>query len=432
MLALILCVATCLFMILALLFFPKIRFFGRSLSSYWVVALTGALLLLLFGCIGVESVLSAFLSDSAVNPLKILVLFISMTLLSVFLDEMGLFRYLAYRTLRRAGSDQGKLFLLLYAVVSILTVFTSNDVIVLSFTPFICYFAAAARIDPLPYLAAEFVAANTWSMMLEIGNPTNIYLAESFGVSFLSYVGVMAIPTLVAGAVSLLCLWLLFRRRLSAPLVCEPSPVTLPDKPSLFIGLFFLLGCTLLLAFGSYVGVEMWLVALLSLLGLCLSILLLSILRHRRPASLGILLRRAPWELVPFLLSMFVMVLSLSESGTTDKLASLLTFENKTLHFGILSFLAANLMNNIPMSVFFSSLLGGVAKEGLQGALYATVIGSNLGAFFTPIGALAGIMFGSILAKNGLRFGYRGFLKIGFAVAVPTLFASLFALQLCL
>lgn len=432
MLALILCVATCLSMIGALLFFPKIRLRGLSLSSYWVVALTGALLLLCFGCIGGESVLSAFLSDSAVNPLKILVLFISMTLLSVFLDEMGLFRYLAYRTLRRAGHDQHKLFLLLYAVVSVLTVFTSNDVIVLSFTPFICYFAAAAHIDPLPYLAAEFVAANTWSMMLEIGNPTNIYLAESYGVSFLSYVGVMAIPTIVAGVVSLLCLWLLFRRRLSEPLLCEPVPVALPDKPALFIGLSFLLVCTLLLAFGSYIGIEMWLVALLSLIGLCLSVLILSLLRRCRPTALSVLFRRAPWELIPFLLSMFVMVLSLSESGMTDKLSSLFTFENKTLHFGLLSFLASNLMNNIPMSVFFSSLLQGMTGEGLKGALFATVIGSNLGAFFTPIGALAGIMFGGILAKNGLRFGYRGFLKIGFAVAVPTLFASLFALQLCL
>ena len=432
MLALILCVLTCLLMIAALLFFSKIRLFGLSVSSYWVVAAAGALLLLLTGCIGGESVLAAFLSDSAVNPLKILVLFISMTLLSVFLDEMGLFRYLAYRTLKRAGHDQHKLFLLLYTVVSVLTVFTSNDVIVLSFTPFICYFAVAARIDPLPYLAAEFVAANTWSMMLEIGNPTNIYLAESYGISFLSYVGVMAIPTFVAGVVSLLCLWLLFRRRLSAPLYGEATPVTLPDKPSLFIGLFFLLGCTLLLAFGSYIGVPMWLVSLLSLLGLCLSVLLLSLLRHRRPAALAVLFRRAPWELVPFLLSMFVMVLSLSESGITDNLSSLLTFENKTLHFGLLSFLAANLMNNIPMSVFFASLLEGVSGEGLMGALYATVIGSNLGAFFTPIGALAGIMFGGILAKNGLRFGYRGFLKIGLTVAVPTLLSSLLALQLCI
>ena len=34
---------------------------------------------------------------------------------------------------------------------------------------------------------AEFAAANTWSMMLIIGNPTNIYLATSAGIDFTEY-----------------------------------------------------------------------------------------------------------------------------------------------------------------------------------------------------------------------------------------------------
>ena len=127
---------------------------------------------------------------------KILVLFISMTLLSIFLDELGFFRFLASVALKRAGKNQFKLFFLLYATVSVLTVFTSNDIIILSFTPFVCYFAKNARINPLPYLAAEFVAANTWSMALIIGNPTNIYLVTAAGGDFSSYpcIGCCCLP----------------------------------------------------------------------------------------------------------------------------------------------------------------------------------------------------------------------------------------------
>jgi hypothetical protein len=91
---------------------------------------------------------------------------------------------------------------MLYITVAILTVFTSNDIIILSFTPFVCYFAKNAHIDPMPYLAAEFIAANTWSMALIIGNPTNIYLVTATGGDFVSYAKVMLIPTLVAGVVS--------------------------------------------------------------------------------------------------------------------------------------------------------------------------------------------------------------------------------------
>ena len=167
------CFVTCLVMILGVLFFPKIRLGSLRIGSYWVVALIGALLLLVTGQVPLTTVGNAMVSDTAINPLKILVLFISMTILSIYLDELGFFRYLANKTLKRAGTNQMKLFIYLYLIVSVLTVFTSNDVIILSFTPFICYFAKNANINPIPYLSAEFVAANTWSMALIIGNPTS-------------------------------------------------------------------------------------------------------------------------------------------------------------------------------------------------------------------------------------------------------------------
>lgn len=80
-----------------------------------------------------------------------------------------------------------------------MTVFTSNDVIILTFTPPICIFAKKAKISPLPFLFGEFIAANTWSMALIVGNPTIVYLAQSAGITFVEYVSVMALPTLAGG-----------------------------------------------------------------------------------------------------------------------------------------------------------------------------------------------------------------------------------------
>lgn len=67
--------------------------------------------------------------------------------------------------------------------------------------------------------------------------------------------------------------------------------------------------------------------------------------------------------------------------------------------FGTTSALFANLINNIPMSVLYSKVLESVSAQNLPAALYASVIGSNLGALLTPIGALAAIMWNAIL-KN--------------------------------
>lgn len=426
-LSIVIAAATCLAMIAAVLFFPKVNIGRISLSSYWVVTAVGATLLLLLGAVDIGTVGASLVADTAINPLKILVLFISMTVLSIFLDEIGFFRYLASVTLRKAGHSQIRLFLILYITVSVLTVFTSNDIIILSFTPFICYFAKNAHVSPIPYLAAEFVAANTWSMELIIGNPTNIYLVTATGGNFVSYVAIMMIPTLVSGLVAFLCLYLLFRKKLSQPMEAMPEDVKIEDRFSLIVGLVHLGACTLLLAIGSYIGLDMWLVSLVSALSLLTFTVILSVIRKEAPIHTKACLKRAPWELIPFILSMFVVVEALHTNGVTDFIYGMLSGSASVWSYGITSFLSANLINNIPMSVLYSAILSGGATEA---AVYATVVGSNLGACLTPIGALAGVMWSSILKEHHLKFSYADFLKIGTTVAVPSLIAALGTLSL--
>ena len=420
---------TCLAMVLSVLFFPRLRLGKVTLSAYWLITLAGALVLLLTGCVDIGSVGAALLANTAINPIKILLLFLSMTVLSIFLDELGFFRYLANYALRRAGASQLKLFMLLYITVSVLTVFTSNDIIILSFTPFICCFAKNAGISPVPYLAAEFVAANTWSMALVIGNPTNVYLVTAAGGDFISYLKVMLLPTLASGAVAFLCLYLMFRKKLSNPICAAPEDVPLNDRLSLWVGIAHLGVCTVMLAVGSYIGVEMWLVSLLAAVSLFVWNIGIALVRGTRPRAMLASLRRAPWELVPFILSMFVMVEAFSANQVTDVLFRLLGEVAPVWTYGLSSFFAANLINNIPMSVLYSSVLSGSSS---QAAVYATVVGSNLGACLTPIGALAGIMWSSILKIYGLKFGYTDFLKIGVTVGIPALLAALGVLQILL
>ena len=421
---------TCLAMILAVLLLPKIKIGKLSVSTYWVVTVLGALSLFITGTVDVGAVCASLVADNAINPLKILVLFISMTVLSIFLDELGFFRYLASWALKRAGVSQMKLFVLLYATVSVLTVFTSNDIIILSFTPFVCYFAKNAHINPIPYLAAEFVAANTWSMALIIGNPTNIYLVTAAGGDFLSYLKIMLFPTLASGIVACLFLFLMFRKMLSSPIEATPDDVVIEDKLLLRIGIAHLAVCTLVLAVGSYIGIEMWLVSLLSVISLFVFNIVIGAVRKKSPSTLASCLKRAPWELIPFVISMFVIVEALGVTGVTGEIFNLLGQSMPIWKYGIGSFLASNLINNIPMSVLFSSILSGFSSN--TAAVYATVVGSNLGACLTPIGALAGIMWSSILREHNLKFGYLDFLKIGVCAAVPALVCALGVLEIML
>ena len=123
---------------------------------------------------------------------------------------------------------------------------------------------------------------------------------------------------------------------------------------------------------------------------------------------------------------MFVLILALSQNNVTELLVNLLGNDLAIIKYGISSFLASNVINNIPMSVLYSSILS-LGSADIS-AVYATIIGSNLGAFFTPIGALAGIMWSNMIGKQGIKFGYLSFLKIGILIALPTLATALFGL----
>ena len=91
-------ITTILLIIGSILFFPTIKIKNINISTYWPIALIGALSLIVTNSVSVNTVFSAFTSNDSMNPLKILILFISMTVLSIFLDEVGFFKYIANKS----------------------------------------------------------------------------------------------------------------------------------------------------------------------------------------------------------------------------------------------------------------------------------------------------------------------------------------------
>lgn len=411
-------------MILSILVFPTIKIKKITLGVYWIVALIGALTLALSGLISFREIFEGFTKDSSINPIKILVLFLSMTIMSIFLNEAGFFEYIAIKVLAKAKSSQTMLFLYLFITVSILTIFTSNDIIILTFTPFICYFAKNAKINPIPYLVAEFVAANTWSMALIIGNPTNIYIATAMGIGFIDYAKVMVLPAILSGLVSYFVLYLIFRKKLKEPVCNETHEIKLKDKNMVIIGGIHLALCTICLVISSYIQIEMWLISLGFMLSMGIVSIVTNIIRKEKPTTFFKSLKNAPWELVPFVLSMFVLVLAIDKYTLTTQLASLLSNGDIIINYGISSMFVANLMNNIPMSVLFSAI--SAKASGVETiAAFSAIAGSNIGAFLTPVGALAGIMWSNLIKREGIKYSFAEFVKYGFLTGIPAILAAI-------
>lgn len=424
-LTIVVAVLACIGVLLLVLIRPYVKIKGHKVAIYYLPALVGAIILMAVKNVDFSFVASSFTENTAVNPLKILVLFISMTILSIYLDELGFFRYLATLAVKRAGKNGIALFTILYFTVGAITIVTSNDIIILTFSPFICYFAKNAKINPLPYLIGEFVSANTWSMALIIGNPTNIFLATGASINFVNYATVMAIPTIFAGVIAYLILLLIFGKTLkNEKIEADTTIMHIEDKIGVIIGLVHLIGCTILLAIASYVNFEMWLICLAFAISLFICITILKLIQKKTPKELLRCLKRSPWELIPFVLSMFIIVLALEQNGISALMADFLSKGEETINYGFATFFISNIINNIPASVFLNSVISSASQVG-KASIYAAVIGTNIGAYLTPVGALAGIMWSNILSRHDVKFGFLKFILYGLVISIPTLFAAI-------
>ena len=415
---------------ISIIFFPSIKIGNRKIGTFWIIALIGAILLLACGSVPIKEVFNKLTADSAINPIKILVLFLSMTFLSIFLDEMGLFKWAAMKAVKLAHNRQISIFISIYLVAAILTTFTSNDIVILTLTPFICFFCKHTKVNPIPYLIGEFVAANTFSMMLIIGNPTNIYLATSQGITFIEYLKVMFCPTMFAGIVELLLVLLIFHKSLKKPIEKVYTSTLIKDKEDTIVGVAHLGICLVFLIISSYIDVEMWLVSLLCATSLFIYVFITRFIKKNKDETLYNTISRLPWELIPFVLSMFIIIIALEYHGIVEKIVNFLSNGNTTFVYGTTSFLVCNIINNIPMSMLYSHLIATLGESEVMQATYASIVGSNIGAFLTPIGALAGIMFTSLTEKYETKLNFKTFILYGSIISIPVLMVSLGVLAL--
>ena len=425
-LSLITFIVTILLMIILIICKPYIKLGNKiTIQTFWIATLLGAIFTIASLQIDISS-LWTNLTAGSMNPIKILVLFISLSMISISLDELNFFSYLAYKALKLSKGNQYKIFFTIYFLVAILTIFTSNDIVILTFTPFIIMFSKKAKINPIPYLIMEFVNANTYSMLFSIGNPTNIYLSSSLNISFLYYVSKMWLPTLLAGISTLGVILLLFKKDLSKKIDnIEIEEVSLKNKVLVIINLVILGITTIMLVISNYISLEMWLICLVAMLILTIILFIFSI-KYKDKTYILNTYKRLPYNLIPFILSMFILVLSLKENGIVNYIQNILiTLSNNNIFatgftYTISSTLFDNVINNIPMSVLYSSIL----ENQSELAVFSTIIGSNIGAYLTPIGALAGIMWMSILKKYDIKFNFLTFIKYGIIITPISLIFS--------
>ena len=405
---------TIVLMTLSFFLFPKIKMGKKfSIDTYWVVTLSGALLILLINYSIAGDILSLFIENNSTNPFKIIVLFLSLTFISKFLDNVGLFNYLATRASRIGKGNQLIIFTAFYFLISLLTILTNNDIIIIV-TPIMIYFAKAAKVKPLPYLIMVCFVLNTLSTTFLTTNVSNLYLASFFGITYFDYFLKLTPVSLILMVVLYLLLIIIFYKDLKVKIEVEVEKEAIKNKFLLVIGLFSLSATTILLIVSNLINIEMYLITLLfALFDLIIAISYCFIKKEDKGYFIKPI-KTLPYEFIPFLVSMFVIISSLNQTPLLKDIGALInsieSTELETLTYGLTSALSANLVNNVPMALLYGNILNSGSLTSLNN-VYSVILASNLCALITPCGALSSLMFMRICKENRVEITYLDYLK---------------------
>jgi arsenical pump membrane protein len=381
---------------------------------YWIAG--GVLLLLVFRLVPLP-----LAGRAAAKALDVCLFLIGMMLLSELAREHGVFDWLSSVAVRSARGSCSRLFALVYAVGTIVTVFMSNDATAVVLTPAILTAVRKAKVEPLPYLFVCAFIANAASFLLPISNPANLVVFHNqmppLGRWLLSY----GVPSLLSVAATFITMRWLFRKELCAAIEGEVEAKPLRSEGLLVLGGLAAMVAVLLTA--SSLGKDLGLPTCLAALAITAVV---SIKARSNPMALA---REISWATLALVAGLFVMVDAMESVGamqqTTKWLAWAQTLGSTTgtLITGFAVGIANNLVNNLPLGLIAGSTLqAGHAKSLIADAV---LIGVDSGPNLSITGSLATILWLIALRKENLDVSFWDFLKVG-AVAMPiALLASL-------
>jgi arsenical pump membrane protein len=338
----------------------------------------------------------------------ILAFLFSVVILAELTGRAQTFDVLATRLAIAARGRFAVLFLLCVLLAVLVTVGLNLDTTAVLLTPIMLALAGRAGIPPLPLAVTTAFLANTASLLLPVGNLTNLLAADRVALPPAAFAARMLAPEAVSVAATMLVLWFGFwskRRRGGLDRYIPPVPFRPADQPLCLIAgaacvLFvaaILAGAPLELASAAAAGVTV-----------------LAFLARRRQDLRWSLL---PWRLLANVTGMFLVVQTLSVHGLDTLVGHLVGTQNSfvgQLRAAGTGGALSNVVNNLPAYIAGEAAV----PPGNHTQLLALLIGTNAGPLITPWASLAMLLWFERCAAAGLAVDKRRIAAAGAVLAV--------------
>ncbi len=397
----------------------------------------GAVASLLIGTVTLGEAALAFMDiwDAALA-------FIGIIAFSVTLDAMGFFKWAALKVVKSAGGSGVRLYFYVSLLTAAVSILFANDSAVLILTPIVLEIVSQLKIDGkgrMAYLFSAGLIADTAAMPLITSNPINILSADYFKYTFIDHLVFMGPIAVATIASSLLLVYVFFRKKI-------PKTYDVAMADALAAGSQPIAPKLLKVSLATLVAIDVGYV-LTSLLRIPVSLVICSgtvfllivywttlnkkvYFNGEERKSMKRLAKEINWDIILFMISIFLVVQGLKTAGVTDFLASaLVATSNYPSVLGVFApsmvvTVGASFMNNWPMTILgmlsinhaaATTALSGPAFTGL---VFSNVIGNNLGPHFFPLGSLAILMWLETMRRKGVNISLKDYLKVGAVLSI--------------
>lgn len=379
------------------------------------VALLGAIALVATGAVTEEEARAAI-------HLPTLTLLFSFMVVSAQL-RMGGFYAWTTRRLAAVPLAPPAFLGVLMALTAALSAVFSNDIVCLAIAPVLADIALARRLDPVPLLLALACAANIGSAATLIGNPQNMLIGQTLGLSFGGYLAQAIVPVVMGLVVTWGLILVVTQGRwhtpermqghasrcdIANPAREDPSQQQAPQLEPWQSAK----GLTVAALLFSLFLISPWPRDLMALAGA--GLLLTSRRMHSR-RMLGLV----DWELLVLFMGLFVVNHALQATGIPAQGVAALAAHGLDLQAPAPLFAVGFLLSNVVSNVPAVMLLLPVATQPDSGTVLA--LSSTLAGNLFIVGSIANIIVVQAAERRGVHIGWRRHARIGVPVTLCTL-----------
>ena len=384
-----------------IIFFGSLILIFSEKINRSIVAIAGSMLMIIVG-----KVLNFYSEEAAIEAIDFstLGLLLGMMILVAMLEPTGFFEYLAVLAARASKGKPIRLFFLLGAITTVLSMFLDNVTTIVLIAPITILISEIVGMSPLPFLVTEALLSNTGGVATLVGDPPNVLIGSAAGLSFADFL-IYSLPIVAVTWVGIVFLLrYLFKTELSmqprsSEAVMSLNPAETLNHPQTARRiLIVLVGAILFFFIHHLLHIEPFLVAMGAA-----AIALLWV-----QPDINEVVRKVEWSVLIFFGALFVMVGGLEQAGVLEAVVSLFeaaTVMNPVL-FGVLLIwivaLLSAVVDNVPITIALIPVIQGLGETGLdvKPLWWALAFGAGFGGNGTIIGSTANIIVATLSEKT--------------------------------